>query len=84
MDQISDLVLMIVQHCVMPWLLPVFVWAAFVFMSGGRTGPVFSRCFSMFFSLTRMFFRMMVDLVSAFAIRKVTRRQPPKDRHLRG
>ncbi|MBY0552867.1 MAG: hypothetical protein K2W95_36625 [Candidatus Obscuribacterales bacterium] len=84
MDQISDLVLMIFQHCVMPWLLPVFVWAAFVFMSGGRAGAVFTRCVSMFFSLTRMFFRMVLDLISAFAYRKVTRRSPPKDRHLRG
>ncbi len=84
MDQIGDLLLTIFQHCVMPWLLPVFVWAAFVFMSGGRTGPVFSRCFSMFFSLARMVFRMMIDLVSAFAFRKVTRRYPPKDKHLQG
>ena len=84
MDQVSDLLFFVFQHCVMPWLLPIFVFAAFVFMSGGRTATVFHRCFAMCLSLCRMFFRMLGDLIAMLAYRKITRRYPPKDKHLQG
>ena len=84
MDQISDLLFLIFQHCVMPWLLPVFILAALVGLSGGRSSTVFRRCINLSFSLLRTAFRVARDIIAALTTRKVTRRSPPRNNHLDG
>lgn len=63
MDVLVDLLFALFRELFVPLLLPVFMFAGLVMITGGRVDAVFKRSFFLILSFLRFCFRIALEII---------------------